>query len=159
MTTNYIDIKKIAKILIGSRKSDYVVVLVLVILLILRFIVLPAVTGTDIPIAVVEGKSMFPTLREGDLVFIVKTPPNRIHEGDIIVYEYHGKYIVHRVIEVIKEGDTYYYVTKGDNNPIPDPYYKPGVPYGKVKGKVFSIGDSVFKLPYIGYYAIWFNRD
>ncbi|WFO76330.1 signal peptidase I [Desulfurococcaceae archaeon MEX13E-LK6-19] len=132
---------------------------IVIIILATRFIILPAVTGTDVPIAVVEGKSMFPLLREGDIVFIKKVSPEDIHVGDVIVYEYRGKYIIHRVIKVIHQNGKTYYVTKGDNNFVIDPYYEPGVPYDKVKGKVVEIGDNtVLKIPYIGYYTLWINK-
>lgn len=132
---------------------------IVVVIMLTKFIILPAATGTDVPVAVVEGKSMFPLLREGDVVFIKKVGSRDIKVGDIIVYEYNGKYIIHRVIEVIHYNNRVYYVTKGDNNPIADPYYKPGVPYSKVKGKVIGFGDNnVFKIPYIGYYTLWVTR-
>ncbi len=123
--------------------------------------ILAVVTGSQAPIAVVDGYSMFPILRMGDIVFSYKCPPQDIHVGDIIIYRgIDGKLIIHRVIKVIVRDGEYYYVTKGDNNPIED-YFEftgPGVPYQRVVGKVFDINGAVFKIPYLGYVSIWFHN-
>ncbi len=131
----------------------------IIFIIIARYYILPSVLHTDVPIAVVEGKSMFPVLREGDIVFAYKPPPNEIREGDVIIYEHKGRYIIHRVIEVIKQDDRYYYVTKGDNNLFKDMYYVPGVPYEYVKGKVFELDGFVFKIPYIGHFTLWIHSS
>lgn len=113
----------------------------------------------DIPVAVVKGNSMLPLLREGDVVFIVKSNPHEIKEGDVIVFwtPDNAMLVIHRVIEVVKADNTPYYVTKGDNNPFKDVYYPVGVPYSKVVGKVASVGDYVYKIPYIGYITLMFR--
>lgn len=113
----------------------------------------------DIPIAVVKGNSMLPLLREGDVVFIVKSGPHEIKEGDVIVFRTpdNAMLIIHRVIKVVRTDNIPYYVTKGDNNPFKDAYYPIGVPYGKVVGKVASVGNSVYKVPYIGYITLMFR--
>ena len=104
----------------------------------------------EIPIAVVKGQSMLPLLREGDLVIITKVNnPSDIKVGDVVVYRNPvGKLIIHRVIMVWKAGNEYYYITQGDNNMFPD---YPKVAYSSIVGKVFNLGNSVFKIPYIGH--------
>ena len=125
--------------------------------------ILVIVTGSETPIAVIHGYSMYPLLREGDLVFAYKAPPDAIKVGDIIIYEGIDKrLIIHRVIEVKVINGKYYYVTKGDNNDIPDILQftgpnRAGVPYDRVKGVVFSIDKTVFKIPYLGYLSIWYH--
>jgi signal peptidase len=105
-------------------------------------------------IAVVSGSSMEPILSTGDVVFIqpVKSP-SEIRVGDVIVYRSQaGRYIIHRVINMINVGGKVYLITKGDNNPVPDifgPGY-PGVPFESIVGKVVSIEGDVLKIPYIG---------
>ncbi len=140
--------------------KDAIIITVLV-LSIFSKPILEVVTGSQAPIAVVDGYSMFPVLRMGDIVFSYKCPPQDIHVGDIIIYRgIDGKLIIHRVIKVIIRDGEYYYVTKGDNNPIED-YFEftgPGVPYSRVVGKVFDINGAVFKIPYLGYMSIWFHN-
>ncbi len=140
--------------------KDAIIITVLV-LSIFSKPILEVVTGSQAPIAVVDGYSMFPVLRMGDIVFSYKCPPQDIHVGDIIIYRgIDGKLIIHRVIKVIVRDGEYYYVTKGDNNPIED-YFEftgPGVPYSRVVGKVFDINGAVFKIPYLGYVSIWFHN-
>ncbi len=104
--------------------------------------------------AVVEGKSMEPLLQTGDLVLVVKTLPQDIHVGDIVVYRSpYGELVIHRVIRVEHEGGHYVYLIKGDNNAIPDG----NIPYSWIIGKVVGIGGSVFKLPVIGYLTLSFK--
>lgn len=125
--------------------------------------ILSAITGSEAPIAVVRGASMYPLLREGDVVFSYRKPPESIGVGDVIIYEGSaGKLIIHRVVDVKVINGEYYYVTKGDNNLMVDIVEfsgpnRAGVPYERVKGVVASIGDFVVKVPYIGYLSIWYQ--
>ncbi len=75
--------------------------------------------------------SMEPVLSEkANGLYIVPKGPEDIEVGDIIAYsrEGHDRDIVHRVMEISQdEHGNYYYITKGDANPVPDPnpiYYK-----------------------------------
>ncbi|ALU11923.1 peptidase S26 [Ignicoccus islandicus DSM 13165] len=132
-----------------------------VILTVLKFLF-----NTEIPIAAVASGSMLPTLERGDLVIVIGSKPENIKVGDIIVYHScQGPYIIHRVIKVVKEGSTYYFVTKGDNNPGTDWWLDqfvdckngtplPGVPQGRVAGKVLELFGHPIKIPYLGYVAL-----
>ncbi|ADI32280.1 signal peptidase I [Staphylothermus hellenicus] len=148
---------------IKNKKVEIIkyVLLILVIILALNTkTILYSVTGSTTPIAVVKGYSMFPILREGDIVFAYRPSPNEIRVGDIIIYKgLNGELIIHRVIKVIINGNKYYYVTKGDNNPFPDyPEFRgPGIPYERVEGVVLEINGSIFKIQYLGYLSIWFH--
>ncbi|OYT37669.1 MAG: signal peptidase I [Desulfurococcales archaeon ex4484_58] len=125
--------------------------------------ILAIVTGSETPIAVVRGYSMYPLLREGDLVFAYKPKPEDIHVGDIIIYKgLRGNLVIHRVIKIRVINGKYYYVTKGDNNLLPDYLEftgpdKAGIPYDRVEGLVISINNSTLKIPYIGYLSIWYH--
>lgn len=149
--------------LIKKKRIDIIkyVLLILVIILALNIrTILYNVTGSTTPIAVVKGYSMFPILREGDIVFAYKPGPNEIHVGDIIIYRgLSGELIIHRVIKVIINENKYYYVTKGDNNQFPDypEFQGPGIPYERVEGVVLEVDGSVFKIQYLGYLSIWFH--
>lgn len=116
------------------------------------------------PIAVVQGQSMLPLLREGDIVLAYRPPPNEIGVGDIIIYQAHGKLIIHRVVGVVSIGGRYFFITQGDNNPLPDYLYfdvvdgaPVGVSYDRVMGKVVELDRAVFKIPYLGYLSIWIH--
>lgn len=58
----------------------------------------------------VMSSSMSPTLQQGDIIFGIKTKPNR---GDIAVFKYNGKNVVKRVIGIsgdvisIRKGSVY----------------------------------------------------
>jgi signal peptidase len=135
-------------------------ILVLALLCIL-VVVSVVMLSQEAPAAIVKGRSMLPLLREGDIVFTIKCSPSEISVGDIIIYrsKFGGKLVVHRVIDVKyneNEG-VYYYVTRGDNNALPD--YSEfddvyGVKQTRVVGKVLSINNHVFKIPYIGNLAL-----
>ncbi len=68
----------------------------------------------------VDGRSMYPTLEEGDLVVIQPASATDLHIGDIIVYgspcSNGGISVIHRVVDVRLGG----FATQGDNNPSPD---------------------------------------
>jgi len=83
------------------------------------------------------GYSMYPTILNLDLVFVVPKPlltPADINVGDIIVFKepFYNRTIIHRVIEVVG----YLYRTKGDNNPVADPYY---ITFDRVLGKAITV--------------------
>ena len=158
--------------------KDYLSAAVLLILVVLISIkgtqILRTVTGSELPLAVVEGRSMRPLLRDGDLVVVVKEDPSEIKVGDIIVYKtMDGRYIIHRVIGVEIFDGKYYYRTKGDNwvtNPIEDCRFydrvqgaaedfgcgvgRIGVGYDRVVGVVMEIDGSSLKIPYLGYISL-----
>ena len=139
--------------------------------------ILRAATGSELPLAVVEGRSMHPLLRDGDLVIVVKEKPQDIRVGDIIVYKtFDGRFIIHRVIGVEVYKGMYYYRTKGDNritNPVEDCRFydvvkgstkdfgcgvgRIGVDYDRVVGVVLHVGKASFKIPYLGYISLMFR--
>lgn len=84
--------------------------------------------------------SMEPLLSEkANGLYVIPKGPEDIKPGDIVAYsvEGRGKDIVHRVIEVEKdEHGNYYYTTKGDANPVPDPEL---VPYQNIKRVLIGV--------------------
>jgi len=113
--------------------------------------------GVEKPLYVVISGSMEPTYLKGDILVVGRIDVDKIQEGDIIVFDspFGGIPIVHRVHEVRTEGEKRYFITKGDNNPFPDPYYQdsyPGIPAQHV------IGKPVIKLPKIGWVQIWLRQ-
>ena len=83
----------------------------------------PSLFGIE-PFAV-QSDSMAPFFNKGDLVIDTKVKdPSALKEGDIITFwtVINGYKVLntHRIVEVQDYGDHYYYVTKGDANPIND---------------------------------------
>lgn len=152
-------------------------------------ILLPFILFKDY-LFVVTSPSMSPTLNIGDLVIGGYKDPKDIKvgekDGDILIikgpeYYYQQGYdpifwnyldnntpIIHRAIDKKKINDTWYFLTKGDNNLLPD---------GGFKFKNFSdnyilieynrsevifipeseiIGVVIFVIPYVGYFKIFF---
>lgn|GEM_PF-6531868 len=65
----------------------------------------------------VEGMSMYPTLKNGDIVCVKQINPFNINVGDIIIHNtLLSKEIIHRVIKKIAQDGKQILITKGDNN-------------------------------------------
>ncbi len=151
-----------------ATKSLHAFILVVAALIV---VIVIAHVGLGLTAVIVDGRSMLPTLQSGDLVFVVRALPSQIKVGDVIVYRFTGNFygyylqkalIIHRVIYIYYHGDTMCFVTKGDNNPLPDPGYPgycgfvevngtavSGVPYNVVVGVVVG-GKDPIAIPYIG---------
>jgi len=113
--------------------------------------------GVEKSLYVVISGSMEPTYERGDVLVVKRVDVDAIEKGDIIVFDspYGGIPIVHRVHDIKTEGEERYFVTKGDANPFPDPYYQPnnpGIPEEHV------IGEPFIKIPKIGMVQIWLRR-
>ena len=104
---------------------------------------------------VVVSGSMEPVMYRGDIV-IVDQNPSSVQVGDIVVYKatWVNEDVIHRVKEIYKTSDgNTYLITKGDNNPVPDPY---PVQYpDQVVSKVVSINGQPLIIPKIGYITLW----
>ena len=130
----------------------------------LVYFILQISFNTESPIVVVISDSMEPQIHRGDLWFVMGIKPEDIKngtiedkDGDIIVFNAQGLWptapiepIVHRVIDKYQIGDTWYFRTKGDANPIPD--HAP-VPETRI------IGVVVGGIPYIGLVKIFLTES
>jgi signal peptidase I len=97
----------------------------------------------------VGGVSMFPTLRDGDVVVIQPVELNSVSVGDIIVYgppcSSSGDDIIHRVVQIRTDG----LITQGDNrgtNPYTD--QRSGIAYRPITQQCL-IGKVLFVVPYL----------
>ncbi len=110
---------------------------------------------TSTPMIAVISYSMVPTFTRGDVLIVRGVPPSEIKEGDIIVFYPPGiNYpIVHRVTRAWKEGNRYYYSTRGDAN-IGTLVVERKIPYEWVEGKVVCIKGKPIVIPRIGYVKI-----
>ena len=125
------------------------------------YFILQVSLNTETPVVVVVSGSMSPHINEGDLLFVQGRDPQDIRNGsaieqngDVIVFNAWGlpgwpsaprDPIVHRVIGKWLDGDTWYFQTKGDANPIQDPV---PVPENRVLGVVIG------GIPFIGWVKI-----
>jgi len=99
---------------------------------------------TESPLMVVSSESMVPTLNVGDIILVRGIDPDQITVGTIIIFHSPNNYempIVHRVIEVNKEGNSIFFRTKGDHNPGPDGWRVPAENL---------MGVYVGRIPYVG---------
>jgi signal peptidase I len=64
----------------------------------------------------VEGKSMHPTLRTGDIVRVEPLVNNEYFRiGDIVVFDSRdGRLVIHRIIEILRTRSQLMIITKGD---------------------------------------------
>lgn len=101
-------------------------------------------------IAVASG-SMKPEIKKGDVVIIEKVSTNydSLKVGEILAYRYDNKIIVHRIVNIVKEEDKYYFYTKGDANNEMD---------NITISQDMVIGVVNYKVPYIGLPTVWLNE-
>lgn len=100
----------------------------------------------------IGSESMRGSINKGDIIIVKKLNDkevNALKEGDILVFYYSGKVIVHRIVRISEVQNNYYYYTKGDYNKTEDLY--------PVEKKDI-IGTSTFKIPYLGYPTVWLNE-
>ena len=102
---------------------------------------------TEYPVASITSGSMWPALKEGDLVLIKGVDKQELKVGDIIVYENKKGFTIHRIIELNEET----LETKGDANNISDSPIK----YEKVVGRTVNLFEKPFRSPKLGNVTIW----
>ena len=110
---------------------------------------LPVFTGT------VPTPSMFPTIDQGDVIFVdTRIEFDDIMLGDIVVFNAPVGMTAHRVIG-FDDGNL---ITQGDNNPEPDGLPITGSMY---VGAVIYIleGGSYYAVLVLGCFLGWFARD
>jgi signal peptidase len=96
--------------------------------------------------SVIPTGSMVPVFNPGDIVMVLKVSPENIKLGDIIEFRTETINVVHRVIEIEKNGN---FVTKGDANDTID---ADPVDPRNVNGKV------MFTVPKVGWVSIAVKR-
>lgn len=69
------------------------------------------------PMVIATG-SMLPAIRPGDMVILANADAAALKEGDVIAYQLEGLQIVHRVVQVVSDGEGISFVLKGDNNEL-----------------------------------------
>ena len=105
---------------------------------------LTQVLHTQYPMAAITSGSMWPVLKEGDLVFIQGVNSTDLKINDIVVYKnrVNNTLTIHRIVKLDKDTLT----TKGDANFSEDSPAK----YEDVIGRAVFIGNSPARIPYLG---------
>ena len=114
---------------------------------------------------VVVSGSMEPSFYRGDIVATENVNTYGIQEfnpytdvkvGDVVVYDamWYSEPVIHRVIDIQQINGSQYYIIKGDNNEVQDPY---PVSPDQIKSKVLKIGDSLVIIPKLGYVTLLFR--
>ena len=109
--------------------------------------------NTQQPMAAITSGSMWPALKQGDLVFIEGvTSKDDISEGDIVVFlnRSNNTLTIHRVIE--KRDDEV--VTKGDANFTEDAPAK----YADVIGKTYNPFGAPLRIPFMGKITVFASK-
>jgi hypothetical protein len=83
-----------------------------------------------------RGSSMFPLLRDGDILDVQPIgETSSIRSGEIVLYRSLGRgIVVHRVVGILREGEEGILLVKGDAAHTPEPQ----VPASNVLGRVVS---------------------
>ncbi len=97
----------------------------------------PGIINADYA-ALGTGRSMIPTIQEGDLVAVREMGLNDIEVGDVLAVRLGRLRIVHRLVEIIA-GETPFFRLKGDGNERPDPMLFEA---SQIMGKVVAIYPS-----------------
>lgn len=101
------------------------------------------------PVAVYSG-SMRPTIPVGGLALDRAIPARKVRVGDVITFSdpyVRGRYVTHRVVEILQTPRGLAYRTKGDANPGRDPWAI------RLDGQVGRVSFSVPVAGYILFYA------
>lgn len=104
-------------------------------------------TGRYRTLTVLSG-SMRPTAPEGSVVVMTPVRLESIKVGDVIAYQIpveDHRVVSHRVVEVVEGGSAPVVRTKGDANPVPDPWLArlQGGSAWKMRGVVPHLGRAV----------------
>ncbi|MEM4576736.1 MAG: signal peptidase I [Candidatus Nezhaarchaeales archaeon] len=133
-------------------KRDIIVILLAIVLVFAFNEGIKIATGTEVPIAIVEGSSMIPTFYDGDVILVVGVKPSDLNVGDVIIYKtYNDRMIVHRIVDIVINDGMYFFKTQGDNNPLPDPgLVSEAQVVGRVVGVLLPKVGGLFKfiMPY-----------
>ncbi len=101
-------------------------------------------------VAIASG-SMVPNIRKGDVVVIEKLDGkfDDLKVGQVVAYKYGKVIIVHRLINIVKVENEYYFYTKGDANADADNW---------PVTEDMMIGTVNIKVPFIGLPTVWLNE-
>ena len=96
----------------------------------------------------VESDSMSPTFKKGDLIFVKEVDLYDLKKDDVITFYtvIEGARVknTHRITDIVEEGNSKSFITKGDNNPVKDEIeVKPADIIGRWTGVRIAGGGNV----------------
>jgi len=139
-------------------KSEFVKTAILLLIAVISvagfWLALRAALRTEYPLHAVISGSMIPSLHVGDLVVVQGgLDPCEIYAapetGDIIVFRKPtdpSEFIVHRAVNKVHRGNSWFFKTKGDSNLSSDNWEVPDD---------YVIGKVVGRVPLLGYFKIF----
>jgi len=101
---------------------------------------------------VIGSPSMTPIINKGDIAVTEKLNQEEISKleiGDILVFNYRDKIVMHRIIEIDRSNNKIVFYTKGDFNEAADGY---PIEVDDV------IGTTKFRIKFLGYPTVWLNE-
>lgn len=90
----------------------------------------------------VQGSSMLPWVRSGDIAILRKVSPEEIRCGDIVLFRRDGRFFVHRKVERFTWNGRVFLVTKGDSNPHADGIILPSEILARVE-RIYRAGRRI----------------
>lgn len=135
--------RKIRKIWNGATS-------VLVGLMLLLAALLWGVRLVGLDVFLVQSGSMEPKYHVGSVVYVQPVDTDELKAGDVITYQISPTVRgTHRIVEVVEDGGSRAFRTKGDANEEAD--------LGLVKPSAV-VGRVVFSIPYLGYFAAFIQH-
>ncbi|MBQ6494740.1 MAG: signal peptidase I [Bacilli bacterium] len=131
-------LRKINRVVITIPLAACLVVLILLISGIFKF-----------KLIAIASNSMSPTYKRGDAIIYEKINVKELKVGDILAFQKNSIVVTHRIVEIWKQDDRYYFTTKGDNNNTNDA--------DKIEEKNV-LGRVQFSFKYIGYPTVLINE-
>jgi signal peptidase I len=115
------------------------------------FVLLAVVIGTgNWEVQPILSGSMRPGFPVGGVVVAQRVPTSSLQVRDVILFHPPGeptRTYVHRIISLKREGGTDVIRTKGDDNPVPDPWTL------HLDGRWAY--EARYTVPFVGYLAVW----
>ena len=97
----------------------------------------------------IATNSMYPVYARGDAVIYEKVDVDKLEIGDIIAFQKDNIIVTHRIVKIWRQGEGYYFVTRGDNNNTNDTFQPTDQNY---------LGRVNFVVKYIGYPTVLINE-
>lgn len=90
----------------------------------------------------ITTNSMEPNINKGDIILIKKPKKEeKIKIGDLISFKNDGQIITHRIVDISDTNGVKRYITKGDNNNVPD---LQKISFEQIEGV------EILRIPYLG---------
>ena len=129
----------------GNIFSRVLTVLIVFLVAICMILFFKIITNEDVSIGgirfyYVATESMYPTIKPHAMMVVKETDPEKLQEGDVISFvsrdpAIYGQVNTHRIYAITEDNGQLAFVTKGDNNPVPDSLL---VYPDEIKGKVIA---------------------